>query len=258
MGRAMRKDPHKSEKPKAIVYLATPDTRDYEALREGLVAAKREGVEVSGVDLKAVIAKSIVGRIETMLSIRPMRHDEVQQALAVDEKHFKKGLDTGVREGVLFYVYNYPPSSPNRIFEGFARAVSEGALADDEIAQRGARFRARYGGTTFVRADRYYAPMGAVPFMREEVPELFRADKGTCFSIIVKQSMRESEPQESWGAPEELMEKLRPLCSGDMLYLACAGLDFQVSYHGRFTPEALEAVLRNFAHLVEEEKKSRD
>jgi ERCC4-related helicase len=255
-GRLMRRRPKGEGPPKVVVYLATPDTEDYDALRDGVAAVySEEDMEMYGIDLKALLAKSVVGRVQKLLSIQPTRYTEVSEAVNLDTKRVEKAMNELVRQGEAFYVYNYPPLHGGAVYEGILKYF---VIDETERKARAEKIRKRWGGTVFRKEDRYYVTMGAAGSILKELPQLFDAPSEIMFEVRWRYHPKEKDEWNwAYGTSKELFEKLKSHLDERILYLTCT-TDFQVSYHGQFTEDALFAVLQNYAHLVYEEKKERN
>lgn len=106
LGRIMR--PSGTDMPRNAVYLATPDSPDYEALRRGIVEAQKAGLDVAHVDTDAILSQSVVGRVQDALASTPRQRDVLAEILGQPEQKVDRWLRTNVREGDVFYLYSVP------------------------------------------------------------------------------------------------------------------------------------------------------
>ncbi len=102
-GRIMRKTDE--GKPKVAVYIATPDTPDYDALFMGLMEARKHGIDVLGLDEKDIVPGTTMDRIREALSMRPSTFNELLETLGGEAEELRDKLYGLIRAGVVSYFY---------------------------------------------------------------------------------------------------------------------------------------------------------
>ena len=102
-GRIMRKTDE--GKPKVAVYIATPDTPDYDALFMGLMEARKHGIDVLGLDEKDIVPGTTMDRIREALSMRPSTFNELLETLGGEAEELRDKLYGLSRAGVVSYFY---------------------------------------------------------------------------------------------------------------------------------------------------------
>jgi superfamily II DNA or RNA helicase len=102
LGRIMR--PDGSDAPRHAVYLATPDSPDYEALRRGIDEAHRAGLDITNIDTDTLITRSSVGRVHHAFEGTPRQRDALADMLNQPETKLDDWLRTSVRDGDVFYL----------------------------------------------------------------------------------------------------------------------------------------------------------
>jgi superfamily II DNA or RNA helicase len=144
-----------SEKLKVVTFVATPGTveinsPDYDSLVDGLILAKKNGVDIAGLEdeelIKILKTKSFRNRIITLLESHPLTLNEIVEKLGFQEKGQKrveKWLSSCVKEKDeefrVYYFYYFP-------YEEIKRRVEEGLkqykdlLSDEALKRFGINF----------------------------------------------------------------------------------------------------------------------
>lgn len=114
LGRALRPSP---DKIKYSVFIATPGTRDYDALPESLVALAQEGIDVSGIfdDVSSQVlgegllmarkVKEVARSLDVSAVTGELLLSELAQSARVRRRVLKE-LEEGARVGAIYYFYD--------------------------------------------------------------------------------------------------------------------------------------------------------
>lgn len=251
LGRIMRKTDR--DHPKAAVYLATPDSPDYEALRRGLGAASKAGLDIIGIDEDAILSGSIVTRVRDTLELTPLQRDELVDTLGQPERNVDKWVSENVKAGDVFYLY-FVPEDLNEwrsAADGFGKAFGVSGDPTDLPDELANNFSPR-------KQHRYYCRVADIPLLRAEYPNLFAAADTHRLSVSYGSTWNDRSAYREYGSPGDVAQAMIKTLDGADRFYANVSTDsyrpsyaFQVTYHGAATEQVIRAVCQNAAGVAE-------
>ncbi len=257
-GRGMRVSPAGKDKPKADVFIGTPDTPDYDVLYFGIAAASKAGVEIllSGKQ-KELLKATTLGRLQACLESRAMTLASLAKATALPSDIVKKYTGHLIGEGHAIYIYNFDPKEmlERRIgaTASFRSAMTEVEL-DSSLEQwldgvyRWKRF-AILLNFQMSDSDRFYIGTDILSTLGgNEYARLFSCDDDTMVEATYGFASDNRAQYSAFGNWRELLSRLSPALEQDMAYLTFSytgKASVTASYHGRFSEESLMLVVRN-------------
>lgn len=243
LGRVMRKG--ERERPKAAVYLSTPESPDYTSLYRGIVEAERAGLDISRIDPNLILDKTEAGQVQTALSSGPKRADSITETLDQPETKVENWLRTLVREGDICYLYHVPedidewrsPGPFEEIFAGLG-GVEQAAETKNNLSP--------------TKQHRYYLNQSDLPVIETEYPELLAGDEGHRLEVSFGPSHQDRDAHSAYGTVGSVVSSmLDDLVEADAFYANVSyssrqpTYSFQMQYHGSATEAVIQAVIRN-------------
>jgi len=251
LGRIMRQT--EDRRLKHAVYLATPDSPDYDALGRGVRAASEAGLDITGIDGDTIVAEGLLGRVIDAVDSNPSRPDEVVTVLNKPDSAVERLLGEGVREGHLCYVYAVPADLDE--WRSAASGVASALGIDTDPSNLAAEVANNFSPTS---ENRYYAQEDDLPLLRTEYPDLFATD-GVRLSVSFGPSHAKRSAHETHGDPETVTDELcATLADTDRFYATFSvsarqpTYSIQLSYHGSATRPVVKAVCANAAAVATE------
>jgi superfamily II DNA or RNA helicase len=255
LGRIMRQT--EDRRLKHAVYLATPDSSDYDALGRGVAAASEAGLDIAGIDGSSIRAEGLLGRVIDVLDANPSRPADVTDLLHRPDSTVDRLLREGVQAGELCYLYVVPDDVDEwrRTADGIAGLLGP-ADADDLPPDV-------VNNLSPTKADRYYVREDDLPLLRTEYPELFETADGPRLSVTFGPSHDERSAHSATGNVETVVERMLETLGGAERFYATVSVEghrptfsFQLTYQGQMTDPVVEAVCEN-ARAVALEVRSR-
>jgi superfamily II DNA or RNA helicase len=253
LGRVMRQGERK--KPKAAVYLATPWSLDYEALRQGLVEAEQAGLDISRLDKKLILDKGESGKVQDALTSGPQQLDQIAQTLQQPETKIENWLRTLARNGEVCYLYYVPEDLDACRSPG----PFEEILGDVDGAQQAAETRNNLSPT---KEQRYYLNKDDLPIIETEYPDLISGDRSHRLEVSFGPSHKNNHAYSVSGTVESVVNTmLNELEDAERFYAHASyssvqpTYSFQMLYHGSPVESVITTSIQNadaFATAVEE------
>jgi superfamily II DNA or RNA helicase len=251
LGRIMRQT--EDRRLKHAVYLATPDSPDYDALGRGVRAASEAGLDITGIDGDVIVAEGLLGRVIDAVDANPSRSDEVVTVLNKPDSAVERLLGEGVREGHLCYVYAVPDDLNEWRSAASGWASAFGADTDPSNLADGVA-----NNFSPTAADRYYARQDDLPLLRTEYPGLFATD-GARLDVSFDSSDDDQWAHEARGDPETVADEMcATLADVEQFYANISvgsrqpTYSIKLSYHGSATRPVVDAVCANAAAVATE------
>jgi superfamily II DNA/RNA helicase len=251
LGRIMR--PSGSDAPRVAVYLATPDSPDYEALRRGIAEAQRAGLDVANIDTDTILSRSVVGRVKDALDGTPRQRDTLAEMLDQPDGKVDEWLRANVRDSDVFYLYRVPENLDawRQSSTGIREAFGFGTGDDDETdgTQMAAAVRNNFSPT---KAHRYYLQEADIHVLETEHPELLDGDGTARLSVSYGQSYQNRAAHSTSGTVESVVDTMIESLADAERFYATISVDsttpkfaFQMLYQGSATDPVIAAVARN-------------
>jgi superfamily II DNA or RNA helicase len=252
LGRIMRQTADR--RLKHAVYLATPDSPDYDALGRGVRAASDAGLDITGIDTGTILAEGLLGRVVDAVDANPSRPDAVADLLSKPDSTTERLLGEAVTEGHLCYFYAVPEDLDQWRPAASGYASAFGIDADpsdlaDEVANN----------LSPTKEDRYYAREDDLPLLRAEYPALFALDEGPRLSASFGPSKAACSAHDARGDPDDVAEEiLKALGDADQFYATISvssrrpTYSIQLSYHGSVAEPIIRAICENAAAIATE------
>lgn len=258
LGRVMRTT--ESDRPKAAIYLATPDSPDYESLHRGIARAKAAGLDIVGIDEDVIFSRSIVNRVVDTLEGRPSQIKDLCDILSKPESTVDNWLGKTVREGDVCYLYSVPDDLNDwrNATKGITKML--GGDVDPE------RLRESSGGpfsgglrNNFSpgKSDRYYLTCGDISLIRSEYPFLFDATTEARLSVTYGPTHQQISKYSTSGSVDTVREAIETTLDGESQFYANIShksrspkFTFQMQYQGVASSEVLRAVCENANAIV--------
>ena len=252
LGRIMRQT--EDRRLKHAVYLATPDSPDYDALGRGVRAASAAGLDVTGIDGGTILAEGLLGRVVDAVDAKPSQSAEVADLLCKPDSATEHLLGEAVKEGYLCYFYAVPEDLNQWRTAASGYASAFGVAADpsdlaDELANN----------LSSTKTDRYYAREDDLPLLRTEYPALFASRDEPRLSASFGSSHDERSAHSVRGVPGDLTEQmLEALTGADRFYANITvsssrpTYSIQLSYPGNATEPVVRATCENAAAVATE------
>lgn len=253
LGRVMRKT--NRDQPKAAVYLATPDSPDYESLHRGIARAADAGLDIVGLDEDAIMSKSIVTRVTDTLDGNPLKIDDLCETLNQPERTVDRWLRKNVREGELFYLYAVPRDLNDwrTAAKGIANYLDIDLDADDLRQPTGKQFIDEvHNNLSPSKQNRYYARCDDIDLLRTDIPSLFDDTPSNQLSVQYGPSYQDRTKYSTRGDVVEVRTDMQSTLADESNFYANISHQshsptffFQVLYNARATPAVLDAVVEN-------------
>lgn len=251
LGRIMRQT--ENRRLKHAIYLATPDSPDYDALGRGVRAAGEAGLDLTGIDSDTIVAGGTLKGVVDAVDATPSHPSEVATVLNKPGSAVDDLLRTAVREGHLCYVYAVPTDLNEWRAAASGYASAFGIDADptdlaDEVANN----------LSPTAANRYYAREGDLPLLRTEFPDLFTTDDMR-LSVSFGSSHTERSAHGACGEATTVADEIcTTLTDAEQFYATVSvssrrpTYSIQLSYHGSATRPVVNAVCENATAVATE------
>ena len=252
LGRIMRQSDDR--RPKAAVYLATPDSPDYEALRTGVARASAAGLDVVGIDEDAILSSSIIARVVDTLEATPTQLDELFTTMQQPESTVTRWVQQTIQEGEVCYVYAVPDNLDEWRSAADGLASFLGDLSPDEAADGSAVTLAPEIRNNFspTQDHRYYTCRDDLDLIRTDMPALFDTVTDRSLEITYGPSNESRGKFTTRGTHSELAAELEDRLDDESQFYATVThssavpqFSVQLTYHGVATRDVLEAVTAN-------------
>ncbi len=263
-GRGMRVSPNGKKKVKVDVFIGTPDTVDYDALYFGIEAASKAGLEVLlGAERKELLKATTMGCIKDYLESRAMTPAALTESTGLPADIVRKHTAHLVSEGHAMYIYDF---DKDEMLDRNIRHITEwiGGTNQEEVD-----FRIKQwldGPNRYERlatllnfhlrdSDRLYIDTGIIPALAEaEYSRLFTCNDDIPVDVTYGFNKSNRSEHDAWGNWQSLVEKLKVIPINATTYLTFsykgAVSSLTASYHGRFSGESLQLVVRNACWLA--------
>jgi len=243
LGRVMRKGDR--EEPKAAVYLATPESPDYSALRQGVAAAKQAGHDIGRLDENLILDKTEAGMIQTVLSTGPQRLNQITRTVQQPSSKVENWLRTLARQGDVCYLYHVPDD----LDEWRSPGPFSGIFGNDSEAQQAAETR---NNLSPAKEHRYYLDESDLPVNETEFPELVCGDGTHRLEVSFGPSHESNNKYSRYGRPDSLVDPIAETVEdADTLYATVSytssapTYSFQMLYQGSPTKPVVNAIVQN-------------
>ena len=258
LGRIMR--PSGSDAPRVAVYLATPDSPDYEALRRGLAEGQKAGLDIAHIDTETVLSRSVAGRVQDILDGTPQQQTTIAETLGHPTSKVENWLRTNVREGDVFYLYHVPDdlNEWRQAMKGIHDWLGVDPTAPDLDESRGNRaadsLRNNFSPT---KEHRYYLREADIDLIQSEYPHLFDGTGTHRLSIDYGPSYQQRSAHSArCTATTEVGSMLDTLTGNENFYATVSydshspSFSFQMLYQGSTTESVVSAVLQNADAII--------
>lgn len=248
LGRMMR--PTGREAPRAV-FLATPDSPDYEALRTGIREAHSAGFELSGIDAQDLLSGSPVSRVTEVLAEGPASRQALFDTLGATETKLDSWLTEALEAGEVIYLYEEPDALAARQSRGIGM-LTEFTDIDPSEEDIGLRYTE---DLQFEEQDRVYCRHADVPRLREERPDLFGDHEDVLLRVSYGPSADDHD-RRTTGSPRSCAESMLEELDGLDRFHAHVRVEsvspefgFQLYYSAIASEVAIRAVCDNVAAL---------
>jgi len=256
LGRIMRQTDDR--RPKAAVYLATPDSPDYEALRTGVARASAAGLDVVGIDEDAILSNSIIARVVETLEAAPTQLDELLTAMQQPESTVTRWVQQTVQEGEVCYVYAVPDDLDEWRSAADGLASFLGGLSPDDVDGSAVTLAPEIRNNFSPTKDhRYYTCRDDLDLIRTDMPALFDTVTDSSLEITYGPSHETRGRFSSRGTHSDLAAEVEDRLNGSSQFYATVThssaapqFSVQLMYHGVASRDVLEAVTANANAVV--------
>jgi superfamily II DNA or RNA helicase len=245
LGRIMR--PDGSDGPRRAVYLATPDSPDYEALRRGIHEAHRAGLDITNIDTDALLKRSSVGRVHHALEDRPRQRDTLADMLNQPESKLDDWLRTSVRDGDVFYLYCVPDDLDR--WRQASKGYSEAFGFTSDETQLADAVRNNFSPT---KDHRYYLQESDIHLLETEHPQILDGTETTRLSVDYDPTYQDRSAYSAYGTVSSVTDSMTSTLADQERFYATISADsrtpkfaFQMLYQGTATEPVITAVVRN-------------
>lgn len=253
LGRIMR--PSESNSPRTAIYLATPDSPDYESLRRGLSEAQRAGLDIAHIDTDTILSRSIVTRVQDVLESTPRQPSAISDILGHPETKVDGWLRTNVRDGNVFYLYSVPDDlnewrqAAKGIQKWLGIDTEDGDVDQPRENKAADSIRNNFSPT---KEHRYYLLESDVDLIQSEFPSLFNGNGTHRLSADFGPSYNDRAAHSAYVTPEMGSKAiLEPLGDCERFYATLSydsnspSFSFQMLYQGSTDETVISAILRN-------------
>ena len=245
LGRIMR--PDGTDAPRHAVYLATPDSPDYEALRRGIDEAHRAGLDITNIDTATLINRSSVGRVQHAVEGTPRQRDVLVDMLKQPETKIDDWLRTSVRDGDVFYLYHVPDDLDTwrQASTGLSKAF--GLTADETELDDSIR-----NNFSPDKDHRYYLQESDIHLLETEYPHLLDGNKTIRLSVDYGPTYQDRSAYNASGTVNSVTETMTDTLADKENFYATISANsrtpkftFQMLYQGSATQHVITAVTQN-------------
>lgn len=257
LGRIMR--PDGSNGPRVAVYLATPDSPDYDALRRGIEAASRAGLDIANIDEESLLADTVAGRVQHVLDGIPRQLDVITECLNSPDETVERWLRTTVRDGDVFYLYSVPEhlSKWREAAGGWVAAFGAGSEDGGESVDASQLGEALRNNFSPRKSDRYYLREADIDLLPTEFPALLRGDRKHRLEVTFGPSHQNRGAHEASGTAFAVFDVMNDeLADAETFYATVSSqssnpsMSVQMTYHGSATDPVVETVIQNADAVV--------
>jgi hypothetical protein len=246
--------PDGSDGPRVAVYLATPDSPDYEALRRGIDEAQRAGLDVANIDAETILSRSVIGRVQDALEGKPRQRGALTKILDQPEKKVDEWLRANVRDNDIFYLYRVPEdlNAWRQSSTGFKKAFGIGTDTEADGAsdpQMAASIRNNFSPE---KDHRYYLQESDIHILETDYPDLLNGDETTRLSVSYGPSYQSRAAHSAYGTVESVVDIMEDMLADDERFYATISAEstvpkfsFQMLYQGSATKPVITAAVRN-------------
>jgi len=258
LGRIMRQSDDR--RPKAAVYLATPDSPDYEALRTGVARASAAGLDVVGIDEDAILSNSIIARVVETLEATPTQLDELFTTMQQPESTVTRWVQQTVQEGEVCYVYAVPDDLDEWRSAADGLASFLGGLSSDDVDGSAVTLAPEIRNNFSPTKDhRYYTCRDDLDLIRTDMPALFDTVTDRSLEITYGPSHETRGKFSSRGTHSDLAAEMEDRLNGSSQFYATVThssaapqFSVQLMYHGVASRDVLDAVTANASAITTE------
>ncbi|EMA18438.1 DEAD/DEAH box helicase [Haloarcula amylolytica] len=254
LGRIMR--PDGTDAPRNAIYLATPDSPDYEALRRGIDEAHRAGLDITNINTDTLLTRSSVGRVKHALEGTPQQRSDLANTLNQPASKLDNWLRTNVRDSNVFYLYRVPEdlNEWRQASNGLKNAFGFGSDDDSGETQLADSVRNNFSPT---KDHRYYLQEPDIHILETDHPDLLTGNETTRLSASYGPSHQDSGKHSEYGNVDTVTNTMTDnLADADSFYATISTdsrnpqFSFQMQYQGTATKPVINATVRNAAAVA--------
>jgi superfamily II DNA or RNA helicase len=257
LGRIMRQTDQ--TRPKAAVYLATPDSPDYEALRTGVARATAAGLDIVGLDEDAILSNSIITRVVDTLEAAPSQLDELIATMQQPESTVTRWVQQTVQEGEVCFLYAVPDDldewrSAAQGLANFLGGLSSDDETDGSSVTLSPEVRNNFSPT---KSHRYYMRRDDLDLIRTDMPSLFDTTTARSLEITYGPSHDTRGKYTTRGRQNKLATDMNNRLGESSQFYATVSyssitpqFSVQLMYHGEATSDMIEAVTTNANAMI--------
>jgi superfamily II DNA or RNA helicase len=245
LGRIMR--PDGTDAPRNAIYLATPDSPDYEALRRGIDEAHRAGLDITNINTDTLLNRSSVGRVKQALEGTPQQRSDLANTLNQPASKLDNWLRTNVRDSNVFYLYRVPEDLND--WRQASEGISEFLGLDPDETQIADAARNNFSPG---KDHRYYLQEQDIHILETDHPDLLNGDETTRLSASYGPSHQDRGKHSAYGTVDTVTDTMTDeLADADSFYATISTdsrnpqFSFQMQYQGTATKPVITAVARN-------------
>lgn len=265
-GRGMRPTPVAKDKVKVDVFIATPDTPDYDALYSGIDAAIKEGVQiVTDTERKELLKGTTLGRMQTCLESRAMTFNSLVELTHLPKNIVTKHTRHLAGEGRVLYIYDFDADEMLRrrvkwvsnFLKEIGNCLEEPKLdleqwLDGRYRWEGLNHRDKLAmllNFQMTTEDRLFIDANALSVLAEtEYVRLFDVDDKIMLKVTYGFNSGKRAEHFARGNWHHLVASLKPVTEQRLVYLMFSysgSAAVSISYHGRFSEQSLPLIVRN-------------
>jgi len=257
LGRIMRQTDDR--RPKAAVYLATPDSPDYEALRTGVARASAAGLDIVGIDKDAILSDSIIARVVDTLEATPTQLDELFTTMQQPKSTVTRWVQQTVQEGEVCYVYAVPDDLDEwrSAAQGLANLL--GDLSPDDNSDESSVTLAPEVRNNFspTRSHRYYVCRDDLDLVRTDMQTLFTTTTTHLLEVTYGPSHDTRGKHTARGVHSEVAAEMEDHLRDSLQFYATVAhsstapqFSMQLLYQGAATGDVIDAIMANANAVV--------
>ncbi len=259
---------------KIAAYIATPESEDYDALWNGMIAAMEVGIEIPGIDVEALAKGRVVETVMSFLKMNPTSIDAISSSLKVPISKLENWLGEAVKRGKAFYFYrlSYDPiriaeairNYKNGVYDPYIHEYVKSFLKSfyKEVTDAKVRQHIQSGPKRNIEAitnhimmkgltknNRIYALSEEADLIRVEYSQYFDVPPDFKFKVYYGFSHQKRSQYDFFGTAEEIFNHLGVNAVNKRVYLIFTAYGFytkaSVQYSGYYNERTLELVARN-------------